>query len=88
MSIVFMFPTIVDPSVKDMNYTVVVFGGTMILSIMWYYFPKYGGVHWFTGPVSTIDIDVPAVTDNSSGRTSEELKGEKHGNETEIQEVK
>jgi hypothetical protein len=24
------------------------------LSIVWYYFPVYGGVHWFTGPVPNI----------------------------------
>jgi hypothetical protein len=33
---------------------VVVLFGTLILSILWYYFPVYGGVHWFTGPVSTL----------------------------------
>lgn len=37
-----------------MNYSVVVLGGVMILSVTWYYFPKYGGVHWFTGPVANI----------------------------------
>jgi hypothetical protein len=37
-----------------MNYTVVVLGGIMVLSVLWYYFPVYGGVHWFTGPVSNI----------------------------------
>ncbi|KAG6828030.1 hypothetical protein H0H92_009567 [Tricholoma furcatifolium] len=39
---------------RDMNYTVIVLGGILILSVMWYYFPKYGGVHWFTGPVPNI----------------------------------
>jgi hypothetical protein len=29
-------------------------GGMLILSIVWYYFPVYGGVHWFTGPVPNI----------------------------------
>ena len=38
-----------------MNYTVVVLGGAFILSLVWYYFPVYGGVHWFKGPVPTVD---------------------------------
>ena len=37
-----------------MNYTVVVWGGTLLLSLVYFYFPKYGGVYWFTGPVSTV----------------------------------
>lgn len=27
----------------------------LILSLVWYYFPVYGGVHWFTGPLTTIE---------------------------------
>ena len=56
MSVVFLFPTTPHPGVADMNYTIVVLGGILALSILWYYLPKYGGVHWFTGPVRTIDI--------------------------------
>jgi hypothetical protein len=37
-----------------MNYTVVVLGGVFILCLVWYYFPVYGGVHWFEGPVPTV----------------------------------
>ena len=37
-----------------MNYTVVVLGGVFTLSMVWYYFPVYGGVHWFTGPIRNI----------------------------------
>ncbi|KAG5636078.1 hypothetical protein H0H81_009198 [Sphagnurus paluster] len=55
MSIVFCFPTSPNTTVQDMNYTVVVLGGVMVLSVVWYYLPKYGGVHWFTGPVANID---------------------------------
>jgi hypothetical protein len=29
-------------------------GGTLALSVLYFYFPVYGGVHWFNGPVSTI----------------------------------
>jgi len=54
MGTVFLFPTTPQTSVQEMNYTVVVLGGTLLLSVIWYYFPKYGGVHWFKGPVANI----------------------------------
>jgi hypothetical protein len=54
-SIVFFFPTTKHTGASDMNYTVVVLGGAFILSLVWYYFPVYGGVHWFEGPVPTVD---------------------------------
>ena len=38
-----------------MNYACVVTGATFIFSTAWYYWPKYGGVHWFEGPKSNID---------------------------------
>ncbi|KAG1728991.1 amino acid/polyamine transporter I [Suillus paluster] len=56
MDIVFFFPTTPQTDVANMNYTVVVLGGILMLSIMWYYCPVYGGVHWFTGPVSNIEM--------------------------------
>ena len=55
MVVVFLFPATPEVEVDDMNYTVVVLGGTLILSLVYYYFPKYGGKNWFTGPVATID---------------------------------
>jgi hypothetical protein len=55
MSVVFLFPETPETDVADMNYTVVVFGGVIVLSLIWYYFPKYGGVHWFTGPQTTVE---------------------------------
>jgi hypothetical protein len=55
MSIVFSFPTTEQTNAQNMNYTVVVLGGVLILSLLWYYFPVYGGVHWFAGPVPTVD---------------------------------
>ena len=56
MNVVFLFPATPDTSVTNMNYTVVVLGGVFTLSIVWYYFPVYGGVHWFTGPVRNISV--------------------------------
>lgn len=53
-----------------MNYTVVVLGGVLLLSVIWYYFPKYGGVHWFTGPLRTIDIGNATSTEAKQSRSS------------------
>jgi hypothetical protein len=55
MIIVFMFPAIPNPTSHSMNYTAVVLGGTLLLSLGYYFFPRYGGRHWFTGPVETVD---------------------------------
>ena len=57
INIVFFFPATPQTSTPDMNYTVVVLGGVLVLSLVWYYFPVYGGVHWFTGPVRTVGKD-------------------------------
>ncbi|KAF7376941.1 putative amino-acid permease C11D3.08c [Mycena sanguinolenta] len=57
MTVVLMFPTVPDPTAQTMNYTVVVMGGVSLLALGYYYFPKYGGVHWFKGPVSNVEVD-------------------------------
>jgi len=54
MSIVFMFPSSPSTTAQDMNYTVVVLGGILLLPVVWFYFPKKGGVYWFTGPVPNV----------------------------------
>lgn len=53
-----------------MNYTVVVLGGILLLSVIWYYFPKYGAVHWFTGPLRTIDAGDTISTGAEQSRSS------------------
>ncbi|KIM41913.1 hypothetical protein M413DRAFT_71101 [Hebeloma cylindrosporum] len=63
MGTVFLFPSSPHTNVTDMNYATVVFGGVMVLSLVYYYFPKYGGVYWFKGPVRTIE---PARNGNGS----------------------
>ena len=68
MGVVFLFPATPGVGVGDMNYTVVVLGGVLILSLAYYYFPKYGGKNWFTGPVQTVDVR----EDNISVRGGEE----------------
>jgi len=55
MGVVFLFPATPEVGVGDMNYAVVVLGGVLVLSLVYYYFPKYGGKNWFAGPIATID---------------------------------
>lgn len=55
-----------ETSVQEMNYTVAVLGGVMVLSVAWYYFPKYGGVYWFRGPVANIDTQSPSCDGSQS----------------------
>ncbi|KAG1720546.1 amino acid transporter [Suillus paluster] len=64
MNIVFFFPSTPQTTAQEMNYTVVVLGGFMFLAISWYYFPVYGGVHWFNGPIANI---TPAITFSGAG---------------------
>ncbi|KAL0063973.1 hypothetical protein AAF712_009040 [Marasmius tenuissimus] len=59
MGVVFLFPATPTTDITEMNYSVVVLGGVMVLSLGWYYLPVYGGVHWFTGPVTTIEPSTP-----------------------------
>ncbi|KAG0693917.1 amino acid/polyamine transporter I [Suillus ampliporus] len=58
MIIVFFFPATPQTTPQEMNYTVVVLGGFMFLAISWYYFPVYGGVHWYNGPIANL---TPAI---------------------------
>ena len=66
---ILVFPTTPGPSGADMNYTVVVLGGWLLLCIAYYYLPKYGGVHWFTGPVANIELS----SGNGASRESVEV---------------
>ncbi|EGN92829.1 hypothetical protein SERLA73DRAFT_127192 [Serpula lacrymans var. lacrymans S7.3] len=52
--IVLLFPTAPAPTTTTMNYAVAVMGGTLVLATIYYFFPKYGGVHWFEGPLANI----------------------------------
>jgi len=54
MLVVLCFPNSPDPEAVTMNYTSVVLGGWMLFAAAWYYFPVYGGVHWFQGPSSNV----------------------------------
>ncbi|KDQ54536.1 hypothetical protein JAAARDRAFT_196453 [Jaapia argillacea MUCL 33604] len=74
MGIVFLFPATPTADSQTMNYTVVVLGGVMILSLIWYYFPVYGGVHWFTGPVPTVEDDGASASTDIKEKIPEGLE--------------
>ncbi|KAK7457065.1 hypothetical protein VKT23_010366 [Stygiomarasmius scandens] len=69
MSVIIMFPANPAPGVSGMNYTVVVQGGVLGLAILYYFIPRYGGRHWFKGPVVTVNN-----TDAESDSTSEKVQ--------------
>jgi hypothetical protein len=74
MSVVFLFPSSPTTDVGTMNYTVLVFGGVMALSLIWYYFPRYGGVYWFTGPIRNIEVPPTMVAENEAIWVQQEKK--------------
>ncbi|KAH9849640.1 amino acid permease-domain-containing protein [Lenzites betulinus] len=59
--IMLVFPTAPGPTAEEMNYMIVVLVGWITLCLVYYYFPVYGGVHWFNGPRTTVD-DVSFAT--------------------------
>ncbi|KAJ7619544.1 APC amino acid permease [Roridomyces roridus] len=65
LGIAFLFPTTPNTTVNDMNYTVVVMGGILFLSLVYYYLPIVGGVHWFKGPIANTNVN------SDSGGTQE-----------------
>ncbi|KIY62151.1 amino acid transporter [Cylindrobasidium torrendii FP15055 ss-10] len=90
MSVVFLFPSTPQTTVQEMNYTIAVVGGVLILSLVWYYFPKYGGVHWFTGPIPTLPTESgESSTEEKDGRrgSAESLKDQKRETTVETHEA-
>ncbi|KAI0065302.1 APC amino acid permease [Artomyces pyxidatus] len=73
MLIVFFFPATPAPTAANMNYTIVVFGGTIFLSLLYFYFPKYGGKTWFNGPVSTLN-EIESLSEGRSERSLEKAR--------------
>lgn len=67
MTAIVMFPTSPSPAADDMNYTAVVLGGVLIGAVIYYYFPKYGGVYWFRGPLRNIDTEAVRMLEEKSG---------------------
>lgn len=61
-SICFFFPTSFDENMQqtaeDFNYTIVVYGGALIVAATYWFLPKSlgGARHFFTGPVRPEDV--------------------------------
>ncbi|KAI0048204.1 APC amino acid permease [Auriscalpium vulgare] len=77
MSIVLLFPTAPHPTSQTMNYSVVVVFGVIFLSSVYYFFPKYGGIHWFKGPVVTVEDEGVDSEDQRSGEKAPSTVNEK-----------
>ncbi|KAJ7578716.1 amino acid/polyamine transporter I [Mycena floridula] len=76
MGVVLLFPADLNPEVQTMNYAVVVLWGVLALSLAYYYFPVYGGVHWFKGPVANIDFgDGAASSDEKDSQIKDSASG-------------
>ncbi|KAH8091345.1 APC amino acid permease [Cristinia sonorae] len=59
------FPNNPDPNADSMNYTCLILGGYIILCLAYYYFPVYGGVNWFKGPVRNVSRAVESASESS-----------------------
>ena len=58
----------------------------LLLSLVWYYFPKYGGVHWFTGPIPTVERQVaPGSARPSTEASSVEKKADTAVSQQDVQ---
>ena len=54
-------------------------GGALLLSIVYFYFPKYGGVYWFKGPIRT---STSVEGDNDVNAEKGIIEGAKEGDES------
>ena len=53
-------------------------GGTLVGAMAYYYFPVYGGVHWFKGPVQTVQLVDASSQDEQHGDVKEDTESNKH----------
>lgn len=77
MIVILLFPSDENPTQKTMNYTVVVFGGIILLSTIYYFLPGIGGRHWFTGPARTVEDpngSLQGSDDNSEKQSDRDTK--------------
>ncbi|TRM69185.1 amino acid/polyamine transporter I [Schizophyllum amplum] len=76
MIVVFLFPADPAPDSSNMNYTLVVVGGVLLLSLGYYYLPVYGGAHWFTGPVATVERHGPMIQEHDDAEKKGEMEAD------------
>lgn len=64
--VILVFPSEPKPTGAEMNYTIVVLGGWFTICLGYYFMPKYGGMYWFTGPISNLDTADSVHTKDSN----------------------
>lgn len=69
--VILIFPSSPDPSGPDMNYTIVVLGAWISLCLIYYYFPVYGGVYWFHGPIANVSSAEDGQEDTKSSNVED-----------------
>ena len=73
-SIVMSFPSERDTNAQDMNYTILVIGGWIVLCLIYYFFPINGARNWFKGPISNMSLRPDSETEGSKGSVGVEEK--------------
>lgn len=53
--VVLMLPTSYPIDVQNLNYSPIALGGTILLSLIFWWMPGIGAIKWFKGPVRNID---------------------------------
>ncbi len=77
-TVIVFFPSVPGPSANEMNYATVVLGGVLLLALLYYFFPRYGGRHWFQGPVGALralETDTTKEIDGSFSDKDSTSKG-------------
>ncbi|KAI0746628.1 APC amino acid permease [Daedaleopsis nitida] len=64
--VILAFPTAPAPDAQGMNYMIVVIGGWIILCLVYYHIPVYGGACWYHGPQVTVESDARALERTST----------------------
>ena len=81
--VILAFPTAPAPDAQGMNYMIVVIGGWIVLCLVYYHVPVYGGACWFDGPQVTVEHAAWRGGDerdsNVSARKGEKTGGEEQG---------
>ena len=68
--VVFCLPIEMPVDANNLNYAAMAFSGTCFISVLMYFFPKWGAYHWFKGPAHTVDED--SLSANTKGSSSSE----------------
>ena len=83
--VILAFPTAPAPDAQGMNYMIVVIGGWIVLCLVYYHVPVYGGACWFDGPQVTVEHAAWRGGDEGDSEggdgDSRARKGEKTGGE-------